>query len=209
MISVSLRHMPLLDVAGEKPGEVYHGFDQEWYPTSWQRRAGCGPTVASQVVFYCTRVKQDDPPVRPPRHTAVALMEDVWRFVTPTVRGIPNTKLLCDGFSAYARERNLPLRPESLDIPRRRNDRPDFAAVLEFIASSLRADMPVAFLNLHNGAESVLDSWHWVLMAALSYEPGGAASAVVLDEGLEKTIDLALWFSTTMLGGGFVRFQPQ
>lgn len=209
MSSISIQHMPLLDIAGEKPDEVFHGFDQEWYPTSWQRRAGCGPTVASQVVFYFTRVRQENPPARPPRRTALDLMEDVWRFVTPTAHGISTTRLLCDDFAAYARERHLPLQPESLDIPRRHSSRPPLDQTLDFIASSLRADMPVAFLNLHNGAEPVLDSWHWVLLVALTYDGNGAASAVVLDEGREKSVNLALWLTTTMLGGGFVRFRPQ
>ena len=212
MISVSLQHTSLLDIAGETADILYHGFDQEWYPTAWQRRSGCGPTVVSQSVFYFSRSRQpaDAPADRPAKSAALALMEDVWHYVTPTARGIPSARLLREDFEKYARARNLPLHPECLDVPRRRSDRPELRQVLEFIDRSLRDDMPVAFLNLHNGSEPHLDSWHWVLIVALPYEAdGSAALAAVLDEGVKKRIDLSLWFATTALGGGFVRFRPQ
>jgi hypothetical protein len=75
---------------------------------------------------------------------------------------------------------------------------------------ALRNDTPVAFLNLNNGAEKQLYSWHWVTIISLEYEEdGNTAFADILDEGLIKKIDLAGWFRTTTLGGGFVSFTPQ
>ena len=31
---------------------TYYGFSQEWYKDEWQRRAGCGATVASSIINY-------------------------------------------------------------------------------------------------------------------------------------------------------------
>ncbi len=92
----------------------------------------------------------------------------------------------------------------ALDIPKNRFQRPELSAVSEFLENSLSKDLPVAFLNLDNGDEKRLDSWHWVTVIALDYERDGAAAVKILDEGRIKQIDLALWLQTTSLGGGFV-----
>jgi hypothetical protein len=65
----------------------------------------------------------------------------------------------------------------------------------------------VAFLNLCNGSEKKLDRWHWVTLISLEYAEGGErVFADILDAGIIKRIDLALWYKTTTLGGGFVYF---
>lgn len=209
MMTVSIRDIPVLDVAGETPGKIFHGFDQEWYPTLWQRRSGCGPTVAAETAFYYTRSRAADPPAGPASHgEALEQMLQAWRHVTPTARGIPSAALLRDDFAQYAGAAGLPLEPECLDIPARRDERPALSQLVQFVAQPLGEDMPVAFLNLHNGSEAQLDSWHWVLIVGLSYEPEGtAAVASILDEGVRKTVDLGLWLDSTKLGGGLVRFR--
>jgi len=78
---------------------------------------------------------------------------------------------------------------------------------LSFLEGGLIKDAPIAFLNLCNGQVKNLDPWHWVTIISLEYaENGKSASIKILDEGLIKKIDLALWYDTTTLGGGFVYF---
>jgi hypothetical protein len=79
--------------------------------------------------------------------------------------------------------------------------------VVYFLEGALQQDSPIAFLNLCNGDEKNLQSWHWVTIIALEYsEDGNSAFIDILDEGLIKKIDLLLWYKTTTHGGGFVYF---
>ena len=52
-----------------------------------------------------------------------------------------------------------------------------------------------------------LDSWHWVTIISLEYVLDGSIAILsILDGGTIKKVDLAQWFNTTALGGGFVSF---
>ncbi|OUO12004.1 hypothetical protein [Flavonifractor sp. An4] len=68
-----------------------------------------------------------------------------------------------------------------------------------FVAASLEADCPVAFLNLDNGKVKQLHRWHWVTLIGLD---GDTAS--IVDNGEAFTMDLHLWYDTTKTRGGFV-----
>jgi hypothetical protein len=82
--------------------------------------------------------------------------------------------------------------------------------MLGFLSDALRRDTPVAFLSLDRGRERKLDSWHWVMLIAVSYEDdGAAATATVLDGGKKLDVDLKVWYDTTARGGGFVAFVPE
>jgi hypothetical protein len=68
-------------------------------------------------------------------------------------------------------------------------------------------DTPVAFLNLCNGEENKLEAWHWVTVIALEFSDiNESVYLKILDESQVKTINLKLWYETTVLGGGFVFF---
>ena len=93
------------------------------------------------------------------------------------------------------------------DLPEEKVNRPKLNEVLKFLEVALLKDTPIAFLNLCNGQVKNLDPWHWVTIISLEYgEDRNSASIKILDEGLIKKIDLALWYDTTTLGGGFVYF---
>jgi hypothetical protein len=67
--------------------------------------------------------------------------------------------------------------------------------------------LPVAFLNLCNGEETNLERWHWVTVISVEYEEiKQGVFLSIMDEGMIKRINLALWYETTTLGGGFVYF---
>lgn len=204
----SIRYPELFEIHDDIGHAVRYGFDQEWYRTPWQRCSGCGPTAVANIVYYRSRTRGGTvPDGRPPlRSDCLAIMEEVWEYVKPTIHGIPSSALLADDVRAYAKAKGPDIRPETLDIPASRPERPEFPRLLSFLGTALSRDTPAAFLNLNNGGEKQLDSWHWVTIIRLETEPDGKASAAILDGGRIKTIDLAQWYETTTLGGGFVRF---
>ncbi len=187
---------------------VSFGLNQEWYGTNWQRRAGCGPTVASTVLLYLNKVKG-----MPLPHSAdskagcVGLMESVWEHVTPTMNGVNRLEILSEGVLALADCVGAGLSSHLLHVPTAPCERPDLSHVVAFIAEGLRQDCPVAFLNLSNGKLHNLDDWHWVTIVSLEVgEDYQSVQAVMYDEGKSTQIDLKLWVETTLLGGGFVYF---
>ena len=209
-VTTSIRNRDVFQIYDEAGRKTFYGFDQEWYATRWQRCAGCGPTAASNILYYlrATRGGRESAPLTKSR--ALSLMEEVYQYVRPTARGIPTAKLLHDDLLDYARAKGIPLRLGLLDVPKDRMLRPPLGRVLSFVEEALQNDTPVAFLNLHNGTEKNLDSWHWVTI--ISVEHSGdetAAPTEILDEGTIKRIDLAQWFRTTSLGGGFVSVDLQ
>ena len=186
-------------------GELFFGCNQAWYGDEWQRRAGCGPSVASHLFAYSLGLA----PQTTDRRGWLRLMEDVWHYVTPTDRGMPTSELFCQTTRSYAQARGVTMAQRVCDVPAEALLRPSLPELVAFLAEALQNDAPVAFLNLCNGEETCLYRWHWVTIVALDYDPGGnRAVATIFDEGRQLDIDLALWYCTTTLGGGFVWFVP-
>ena len=50
MNRVSVTHPELLHIRGENT--LSYGATQLWYSVFWRRRAGCGPTAASNLIWY-------------------------------------------------------------------------------------------------------------------------------------------------------------
>lgn len=89
-----------------------------------------------------------------------------------------------------------------LEIPGRKNiSELEIDKAFNFIEDALKEDLPVAFLNLHNGQLVNLESWHWVTIYELDREKGRVS---ILDQSSLKEIDLKLWLNTSNKGGGFV-----
>jgi len=190
MITRTIKNTDLFRIENESAKSVAYGFDQEWYRIKWHRSAGCGPTVASMLIYYIRHSpsgasKQKN--FRMTKDASLQLMEEVWNYVTPSLQGVNTTKMLYEGVLEYAKSKGLDLEYDVIDIPRKKSLRPPFARLLSFIGESLDEDCPVAFLNLHNGEEKQLYSWHWVTIISLEHlEDGSTAFATILDEGLIK-----------------------
>lgn len=189
------------------------GADQMWFRDPWQQRAGCGPTTAATCLSYlAARHEQLAPLSDAPAHEAEAFadyMEQVWIHVTPTNRGLNSLSLYYDGCLSFAKARGLTLNYRALEIGgRNRCGRTSLASCEAFVTQTLAEDMPLAFLNFSNGSLQNLDSWHWVPLIAAQRAQSGALLCAILDEGLEKHIDLSLWYRSTYLGGGLVCLLP-
>ncbi len=205
----SIKHPEYFEVDCGHDEESLYGCDQEWYNSEWQRLSGCGPTAASNIIYYLSRTKPRacNLDVHNDRVGCLALMEEVWAYVTPTEEGVDTTKKFYDALSAYFDAAGTHTVAEICDIPENKEERPTLNEVLDFLIRAMENDAPVAFLNLCNGNETNLEAWHWVTVISLRYhENKDHIHLIILDEGQLKKIDLGLWYNTTELGGGFVYF---
>ncbi|MDR3296342.1 MAG: hypothetical protein LBT26_11050 [Clostridiales Family XIII bacterium] len=203
MNRVELPNLEYFDVFDERKNRTLKGHDQEWYGSWRQRMSGCGPTTASNVLRYIAA----GVPAQWKKTDATDLMDQVWKHVTPGRGGVNSAAKLRSGMVSYAKLIGLNIQIETLDVPRKRDARPPLSELAGFVNGGLGAGLPVAFLNLHNGAERQLDKWHWVTVTGMDFEPDFSAAAVdIMDNCNLLRVDLGRWLQTTALGGGFVRF---
>lgn len=201
MTKISIKNPEYLEILDDITSDKYYGCNQEWYKKPWQRMAGCGPTVASNIILYSKNN------VGISKNDSISIMDEMWKHVTPTMKGVNTTNIFYNGLLSYAKSKGLTLLYDAVDIPKKKEMRPTFERIISFIKISLENDVPLAFLNLCNGEEKCLDKWHWVTVTSLEYEEDlNCASIEIVDESIKKTIDLKLWYNTTTLGGGFVSF---
>jgi len=194
---IVLKHLDELRVIDQ--GTTYYGFDQEWYSKLWQRRAGCGPTTASTLIRYNAKRNKNSS-----KAASIALMEDLWSYVTPGIMGVHTVAHFARGLREYLSKKNLDFEISTLTVPTDCANRPFFAQICEFLASRLEADQPIAFLNLNNGEVENLDPWHWVTIVGIEQrEADGPLFAHVYDAGTKHFINLSAWYETTTRPGGF------
>ena len=197
-----LLHPERLDLTGPD-GKLCHGADQDWFPDPWQRRAGCGPTTAALIFRYLAQQRPEFSPLCPELGKDCAAftghMCRVWEYVTPRSHGLNRPEYMVEGMADYGAACGVPLTPALFAFPSARAKRPPYDQLRSFVAASLAADCPVAFLNLDNGKVKELDRWHWVTLVGLE---GDTAS--IVDNGSTFTMDLRLWYATTKTRGGFV-----
>lgn len=178
----------------------YYGGNQEWFSSIFQRKAGCGPVSASNVIMYESKKHYS-------KEEFIKLMEDMWNYITPGMMGLNKVEYYNDGFSKYIKDNNIKLKESNiLKIAKNKEERPSIKELFEFINKAIELDHPVAFLNLDNGKEKVLDSWHWVTIVGIEYKDEELIADIV-DEGLLKTINLSLWLNSTTKEGGFIYFE--
>ena len=182
---------------------TYMGAHQDWYGKLWQRRAGCGPTAASMAVSYMLQkhllTGPNDNLCK--KEEFLKLMNELWFYVTPGYRGVNSTSIYIRGCNEYAKNHNLNMKIEYLNVLPDKRLRPSKKELSNFIENSIKNDNPVAFLNLHNGDEVNLDRWHWVLLVSFNPDDG---RALMYDQGVSTYINVYLWFETSIFGGGFV-----
>jgi len=196
---VELKKFELLDDLSQ---EITFGLNQEWYPSKWQRLAGCGPTAASSLIYYAfsnnLTLKKD---------TAIKLMEDVWNYVTPGMGGVYKRSMFTSGLERYFDINKITSNIQSIEITKSKKTRLSLKDTIDFIDNGLNMNSPIAFLNLDNGDEEKLDEWHWVVISGIDiHESHSQVFIHIMDDGKLFAIDLELWLRTTKKGGAFVYF---
>ncbi|MDR1619600.1 MAG: hypothetical protein LBS18_02895 [Clostridiales bacterium] len=199
----SIRQPALLHIT-DKNDTPYFAANQSWYAALWRRQAGCGPTVASTLLWYLAQTKPGCRGLCPyngaTKSGFLRLMNDVWEYVTPDMHG-SSIEIFCDGITRYMRQHGVPPEIEVLNIPKEMALRPSMAELAAFIMRAFERDLPVAFQNYSNGALKNLDSWHWVTLVALRRDTW---LATMYDQGRSIDIDLRLWLVTATREGKFV-----
>jgi hypothetical protein len=205
---ISLSHRNFLTLHDDQ-GHTFLGADQEWFPLLWQRKAGCGPTVASTLVLY---LSHQNPSLGLRRiedkQGMTALMEEVWTHVTPGIMGLHLVSQFTKGLSSFFAAHQLAIPMSSLALPKDRTKRPSLKQVVSYITTALEADQPVAFLNLSAGSLENLDSWHWVTVVSLIQETEGSPVMIeVFDGGRSWNLNLSAWYESTTRSAGFACIQ--
>ena len=206
-IEITLSSPERIQIRNED-GSVLYGADQEWYTSYFRRQAGCGPTVASTLLLYL----QGSGRVRLPVEvhdvpSYVALMDAVWRHVTPNLKGVSTLPHFCRGVHGFLRQLGQSLECHTLGIPRRRSRRPTLPDLAAFLAEGLRNDCPIAFLILSSGSVENLEAWHWVTIVSFAYDPTKESLvAEIYNATQSHRVDLKQWLAAPGNGGGFIYF---
>jgi hypothetical protein len=206
---LTLRHLECIHPADPSEGG-YFGCDQNWYPTDWQRTAGCAPTTISTILAYLQasgRIVLPTPILR--RADCLPLMETVWDHVTPSEDGVSRIEPFCEGIGRFAQANGIALSCRSLAVPPAGLPRPTSAVAADFIREALAGDSPVAFLNLDSGQVGNLEDWHWVTVVGMEESAEEPRIRLrVYDGDREETVDYGLWHRTTAEGGALVYLLP-
>lgn len=201
---MEIKHPEWLEIATDT--SKLYGYNQDWYKTSFQKTRGCGPTAATMLLTYLnTREAEPLPYQKHDVASITKILEDVWSFVTPGwLLGLNSTEKFCKGMDELFRHYGLNWRCNELSLAAL-SQRPSLSQVVKFLEDGIASDCPIAFLNLHKGRVTVLESWHWIVLVSLSYD--GVQNrylATCYDAGRSITFDLGLWLESSRLGGGFV-----
>jgi len=214
MSKISIAEPDLMNITNTA-GETFIGGSQDWYTDSWHKKSGCGPVAACNLMWYLFRknnLKSDYPDSSDysdsPAYSGYSgysdylnIMTEMFGFVTPTFKGVDSSDIFVNGIMNYTSKHNIIIKPYTLEIPKKKGDRPNDDALKEFISTALKSDSPVAFLNLSNGTVSLLENWHWVTIIAIDPD---TMMTDIIDYGKIITINISEWLKTSMLGGALV-----
>lgn len=207
---ISVAHPDFLKVTDLQTRQSYLGGTQEWYPSEWGRRAGCGPTCAANLTAYLALTR---PALRALYHGKdmdrmefLRHMEEIFPFVAPGPMGLNRVELFSEGVVAFAASRDIILTPHVFAVSGNRNpDRPPVSALMAFVRAGLAADCPLGFLNLSRGRERNLQDWHWISIISADFKTD-QLTARASDEGILREFDLRLWYLSTRMSGGLAYF---
>lgn len=211
IMQYTLQHPELFNIKDGKTHFVAYGGDQEWYAKFWNRKSGCGPTTASNITAY---LAMTNPTYRSLYSPSTMLkqdfsqhMETLFNYVTPGLGGVNHITKFTDGIQKYSDKLNLPFTIHSFSVDGKDTSLRDVSALKEFVKQGLSQDCPIAFLNLSNGRESILQSWHWITITSAVIDDTKLI-ATASDEGEVRTFDLVNWFTSTQMHGGLVYISP-
>lgn len=203
MTNQEIKQIDIFKIQNTSTKAWFYGCYQDLYISKWKRLAGCGPSVASNLVLYHMAKHGISAPSS--QEACVSLMNEVWKYVTPGFQGVSSTQHFTKGLMKYFEAKKILSEMHIIDVSKNKINRITLDEVICFIQEGLNQDSPIAFLNLHNGEEKNLDQWHWVNIVSLNTTDDLRDAMVdILDDGKRFEINLALWLETTQQGGGFV-----
>jgi hypothetical protein len=185
-------------------GVIAVGGSQLWYPSIMRRLSGCGPTTASNIIWYISRSQPSLNLCKSSKGTLAeykTLQNEMFNYITPGIRGVNKSGQFSKGAIAYGVDHGVTLLEHILEIPRQLDKRPTWETVCHFLIAALTSNYPVAFLNLNKGSLTNLDSWHWVTILALDTD---RKCVTISDQSRKFDIQLDNWLSSSTIGGAMV-----
>ena len=170
----------------------YYGGDQDWYNSYIKRLAGCGPTTASTITMYESDKSNYHEYTK---KEFIVLMKDLWKYITPGMMGVDTVDKYKDGYDKYLKTSNLNISKSKILIL----DTASIDEIEKYLQEAIKTDHPVAFLNLNNGSEKQIDSWHWTTIVSLE-NINNNLYVEICDEGLLKKVNLSNWLNTSSRG---------
>ena len=175
-----------------------YGGNQDWYNSYYKRLAGCAPVTASNITMYELRKNSNKEYLK---HEFIELMNDLWNYITPGIMGVDKVEKYMQGYDKYIKTNNIGLTSSKIFYTKSKNKE----ELKKYLTEALEQNHPVAFLNLNNGKEENLESWHWTTIVGLETKNGNS-KVLISDEGYLKEIDLTLWFETKAREGSFIYY---
>lgn len=208
----SIQQPELFDIKDKNSPFVSFGGDQAWYAKFWNRKSGCGPTSASNITAYLGMTKPDYRKLYTQstlyKQDFIEHMEILFKYITPGLGGVNHVTKFTTGLKRFIEHSKLNVAIHTFSVEGKENANRDVNALRDFVTEALRNDCPIAFLNLSNGHESILQSWHWITIISADIEPN-SIMATASDEGEVRTFDLQKWFTSTPMHGGLVYIKPE
>lgn len=195
-----------IDYAKIKLSETRYTYaNQLWYKNRWKIQAGCGPTNASQLIWYLIKSNEEYAYLKNnslnDKVEFMKLMDELWYYITPKLAGVHSVKIFSKGLSQFLIDNSIKLEIASLDLRKKLFKKPKFAVVEKFIIESLSNNNLVAFLTLSNGKINELYNWHWTTI--FEYD-SSTNEAFIIDAEREFKINIKNWYESSFLGGGLV-----
>lgn len=176
-------------------GRIAYGGDQEWCRTAWRRGCGCGPTTGANLCAYYAMHRPHlralypgslDPFVK---EEYIDVIEDVFRFITPSYMGFPFAGLYAHKYRTYALYR------AGVQLACTGCGKAETAQQMyDFVRRGVDSGNPLALLLLrHRAPELKEDNWHWVTVSG--YLDGADGQQVVLSNcGLREVRPASMLF---------------
>lgn len=212
----SIKSPEILQVKMEN-AEISHGISQEWLPDKWKRMSGCGPCACANILFYLSRRSEDLNNLCPfvnktqkviLQSESVNFVLDIWNHLYPGSMGVNTVEMFTQGAQSYIGSRGKKLEVSGVHVPGKCYRKFGFEHYVDYLEKGLNCDCPVAFLNLSNGDETKLDSWHWVTVISMERSSDYSQVKVnIVDDTKIKNIDFKKWYDTTLLGGALAYFE--
>jgi hypothetical protein len=147
----------------------YYGGSQNWFPTKYHKRSGCGPVAAANITAYLSRTFEDKYNKLYPckgfinKQDFVNHMIDIRKYVRPGFFGLTSVHQFSDSVLAFSLNRGVSLTPNILD-----DNSASIQDATTFIYKALSQRLPVAILVLKHPIKEFEEyTWHWMTITGL------------------------------------------
>ncbi len=192
-----IHELPILTI------DNYYGGDQHWFRHPMMKLGGCS-TVCGCHLAAELALRFDLPALYPYDSNSITkaqfnkFAKEMFKYIYPTRRGMPETRLFADGFTKYAASVGTAVSYASLD-----GGEPVEAAE-SFLRKMLDGGHSVQYLLLEHAAPDIDDiEWHWFTVTG--YDDTDGFDILFSTWGERRQLPLAhLWDTAKAEKGGLI-----